>query len=80
MIGQGILSARNTLTYNDTGGVTVQNFDVYGRYINFFNILINKYRNQVTSLKRSNNVEAGYGGVYSEYANFSDTYNDNGSW
>lgn len=80
LIGKGILSARNTLTYNDTGGVTVQDFDTYGRYINFFNLLINKYRNMVMSLKRSNNVDSAYGGVYSEYANFSGASDDNWSW
>lgn len=76
LIGKGILSARNTLTYSDTGGVTVQDFDVYGRYINFFNVLINKYRLTVQNFKRSVNVDAAYGGVYSEYANFADAYDD----
>ena len=67
LIGKGILSARNTLTYQDTGGVTVQDFDTYGRYINFYNVLVNKYRNSVFEFKRGVNISAGYGGVGSEY-------------
>ncbi len=76
LTGKGILSARNTLTYRDSGGVTVQDYDVYGRYINYFNILITKYREKIFNFKRSVNVDAAYGGVYSEYANFSDIYDD----
>ncbi len=34
LIGKGILSARNQLTFNDTGGITVSDYDKYGRYIN----------------------------------------------
>ena len=76
LTGQGILSARNTLTYNDTGGVTVQDFDVYGRYINYFNILINKYRQHLIDFKRNINIDGCYGGVSSEYGSLADTNTD----
>jgi len=64
----GILSSRNTLTYNDSGGVTVKDYDKYGRYINYFNILINKYAVAVQSWKYSLNIDNAYGdGIASEY-------------
>jgi hypothetical protein len=66
---KGILSARNTVTYNDSGGVTVQDLDKYGRYVNYFNVLIAKYQKGVQLMKIGKNVEAGYGGVHSEYLN-----------
>jgi hypothetical protein len=40
---KGILSARNTLTYQDAGGITVQDYDKYGRYVNYFNVLVSTY-------------------------------------
>ena len=63
----GILSARNTLTYNDAGGVTVQDFDKYGRYVNYFNVLLNKYRAAVTNAKKGWNIESCYDEVGSEW-------------
>lgn len=63
----GILSSRNTLTYRDTGGVTVQDYDKYGRYINYFNILINKYQNSVIMAKRAYNMDQCYGSVDSPW-------------
>jgi len=68
LTGKGILSARNTLTYNDAGGVTVSNYDKYGRYVNYYNILVNKYMRSVTSTKRRYNIDQCYGGVESEYS------------
>ena len=68
LIGKGILSARNMLTYSDSGGVTVQDYDKYGRYINVYNVLINKYMRSVTSMKRRYNVDQCYGEVASEYS------------
>jgi hypothetical protein len=68
LIGKGILSARNTLSYSDAGGVTIQDYDTYGRYINFYNLLINKYMRSVQSMKVSSNVDSCYGGVSSEYS------------
>jgi hypothetical protein len=69
---QGILSARNILTYNDAGGITVKEEDRYGRYMAFFNMLINKYLRQAQAMKRGANVDAAYGGIHSEY-NFYNT-------
>ena len=41
--------------------------DMYGRYINYYNILINKYLRGVSNMKLGANIEAAYGGVSSEY-------------
>jgi len=68
LIGEGILSARNLLTYNDSGGVQVSDFDKYGRYVNWYNVLIAKYTQQVMEIKRSMNVEAAYGNIDSEFS------------
>ena len=65
---KGILSARNTLTYRDSGGVTVQDLDKYGRYQNYFNLLVNKYMTAVKGFKISQNIESCYGGTPSQYA------------
>lgn len=65
LIGKGILSARNMLTYQDNGGVTVQDMDTYGRYINLFNVMISKHHQQIIDIKRSINVESVYGQVES---------------
>lgn len=65
---KGILSARNTLTYNDAGGVSVQDYDTYGRYINIFNVLVNKYMNDIRVWNFRTNIDDCYSGVYSEYA------------
>jgi hypothetical protein len=64
----GILSARNMLTYQDAGGVTVQDYDRYGRYINYFNVLINGYWRSVMSWKTQENINNCFGGVPSEYS------------
>lgn len=73
LLSKGILSARNTLTYSDSGGVTVQDFDKYGRYINFYNMLANQFQRGFMAIKTTQNAESCYGGVDSEYA----TLNDN---
>ena len=65
----GILSSRNTLTYNDTGGVTVQDYDKYGRYINYFNLLLRKYYDSVEKIKRAYNADNCYGGIGSDFSN-----------
>lgn len=64
----GIHSARNTLNYNDSGGVVVSDLDVYGRYINYYNILVNKVRASITNYKMAKNMENGYGGSGSAYS------------
>ena len=68
LISKGILSARNTLTYNDAGGVTVQDYDKYGRYINWFNVLISSYLSSVRMWKMGVNIENCYTNVPSEYS------------
>lgn len=75
LISQGILSARNQLTYNDTGGIQVSDMDKYGRYINWFNVLINKYLRSLQAWKITKNVDDAYGidgGIPSEYADIGD--------
>jgi len=67
LISQGILSARNILTFNDTGGIQVSDIDKYGRYVNWFNVLIAKYQRALTSWKITKNVDGAYGGIGSEY-------------
>lgn len=67
LTSKGILSSRNTLTYTDSGGVTVQDMDKYGRYINYFNVLIAKYQRGVQNMKVGQNVDDAWGGVHSEY-------------
>lgn len=68
LIGKGILSARNTLTFNDASNITVQDMDQYGRYINFFNLLINKFVRAVTMMKMRKNIDDCYGGVDSAFS------------
>lgn len=71
LTSKGILSARNTLSFSDSGGITVKDHDTYGRYINYFNVLVNKFVRGVTNYKLSKNANDCYGGVHSEYANLS---------
>jgi len=73
LISKGIMSARNQLTYNDAGGIQVSDVDKYGRYINWFNVLIAKYQRGVTSWKLGANIDEAYGGVPSEYADLGET-------
>jgi hypothetical protein len=72
LVSQGILSARNQLTYNDAGGIQVSDMDKYGRYVNWFNVLINKYLRSVAAWKIGGNIDAAYGGVPSEYQDIGD--------
>jgi len=69
MISNGILSARNELTYNN-GGITVKIHDS-SRYLQFIQILIRmtdlEIRN-LTNVKISINLNSAFGGVYSPYA------------
>ena len=73
LVSQGILSARNQLTYNDTGGIQVSDVDKYGRYINWFNVLIAKYQRTLMSWKLTKNVEQAYDGIPSEYGELGET-------
>jgi hypothetical protein len=51
------------LTYTDNGGVTVQDYDTYGRYINLFNVFVNKHYQSCLELKRSINIDQCYGSL-----------------
>lgn len=64
---ESIRSARNTLSYNDAGGINVQESDVYGRYVNLFNIFQADYKSGVRNWKVSKNIENCYGGLHSDY-------------
>lgn len=64
---ESIRSARNTLSYNDAGGINVQESDVYGRYVNLFNMFQARYQAAVRNWKASKNIESCYGGVHSDY-------------
>lgn len=55
------------MSFNDSGGITIREHDEYGRYINYYNVLINKYVRGVTAMKQNDNINNGYGGVASEY-------------
>ena len=67
LVSQSILSARNVLSYNDSGGITVKDQDVYGRYMALFNMLIAQYRRGAQAYKRLMNINGAYGGSHSEY-------------
>lgn len=62
---KGIISARNTLTYSDQGGVTIQAMDKYGRYQSFFNQLSQVFETKLMQLKIRENIATGFGGVNS---------------
>lgn len=67
---KGLHSARNTLSFNDAGGINVQDEDVYGRYINYYNVMIAKVDRKIMEFKRSKNIDNCYGGVHSEYLDY----------
>lgn len=65
LTSNGILSSRNTLTFSDAGNVTVQDFDKFGRFINYYNVLISKYMNGIQLLKMRINITNAYSGSHS---------------
>lgn len=67
LTAKGILSARNMISYSDPSGISVQDVDRYGRYVNYYNVLINKYNLALTNFKRGVNINGAYGGLGSEY-------------
>jgi hypothetical protein len=71
LIGKGILSARNILSYTDAGGVQVSDMDTYGRYVNYFNVLITSYRQDLIDFKVRLNLAQGWGEFGSELRNSS---------
>lgn len=64
---KGIISARNAITYSDAGGVQVSEMDKWGRYINFFNVLVTKYERGVTTIKTRANVEQAFSSMNSPF-------------
>jgi len=69
MISNGILHARNELTYNN-GGITLKVFDSQ-RYINFINALLRLTDFEIqnfTKLKIAININGSFGGIYSPYS------------
>ena len=66
LTAKGILSARNMITYGDPSGITVRDEDKYGRYVNYYNILVNKYYRAINNFKRERNIDGAYGGLGSE--------------
>jgi hypothetical protein len=67
LTSNGIISARNAVTYSDQGGVTVSDMDKWGRYINYFNVLTAKYERQVMQIKIRRNIQDAFGGASSEF-------------
>ena len=68
LISNGILQARNELTYNN-GGITVKVSDG-DRYTRFYQILTRMADQEINALKELKiaiNINGGYGGVYSPY-------------
>jgi hypothetical protein len=67
LTGAGIHSARNSFNYSDGSSINVQDTDTWGRYINYYNVLINKFQQLLSSFKRRENIDMVYGGVHSQY-------------
>ncbi len=68
LVSAGIGSARNTLTFNDGGGIMSQDSDVYGRYMAYYNQLVVKLQTAITNIKIAKNINDGYGNSPSAYA------------
>ena len=69
LISNGILHARNELTYNN-GGITVKIWDSE-RYLKFIQILMRQTDMEIkmlTNAKIAINLNGAFGGVYSPYA------------
>jgi hypothetical protein len=69
LISNGIVNARNDLTYNN-GGVTAKIQDA-NRYLNLLQVLYRSTDAEIrnfTQLKIAANIMGGFGGVYSPYA------------
>jgi hypothetical protein len=67
LMSQSILSARNSLQFQDSGGVTVNDQDQYQKYPAFIQILETKYEKLKHSIKLGISEAAGNGYVGSEY-------------
>lgn len=73
LLGKGIWSARNTLTWSDQTGLNLRDTDVWGRYVNYYNLLVNKWRDYVVRYKRALNISACYDNVPSEFEDLGST-------
>lgn len=62
-----ILQARNNLAYSD-GGISVQTSDKSQIYQQLASQLMGRYEQMKMRLKKSQNAEAAYGGLLSEYS------------
>jgi len=67
LISAGILMSRNRLSYND-GGISVQVSDKASDYSQWINMLVRNYESKKIEIKKTINVERGWGGVPSEYS------------
>lgn len=65
---KGIGSARNMLTFSDSGGVQISHHDKWGRYINYYNVMRPKFESAVKNIKIRFNTEQAYGGFSSPFA------------
>ena len=74
LTSKGILSARNTLNWSDPSGLNIRDQDQWGRYINYFNVLVSKYYQNATNIKVAANINACYDNVESEYANYNNPW------
>jgi hypothetical protein len=63
---QGLHQARNQLTYN-SGGSSFMRSDKSALYQSWMVNFSNEYELKKRNMKISQNISAGYGGVYSEY-------------
>jgi hypothetical protein len=68
LTAKGILNARNFLTYTDGGSISVTDRDRWGRYINYYNVLINKYVAGVKTAKLRVNIDNAFGGFSSPFS------------
>ena len=69
LTGKGIGSSRNTVSYNDSGNLQMKDQDVFGRYINYYNILVAKHLRAAQAMKLASNMDDAWGGSASEYSN-----------
>lgn len=68
LTSNGIINARCALTYQDAGGIIIQDMDRWGRYAQLFNQYYQYWKNSVTEIKRSWNIENGLvEGIPSDY-------------
>ena len=68
LLGMGIWSARNRVSYSDTGGVNVKSFDKWETYMPWFDRLERTWETKVGRFKQQQNLDDGWGEVPSEYS------------